>query len=410
MIFVYNLLIAAIWKLLLVIYKFHPKLNLFVQGREDTFPTLKHELKLKDKVIWVHAASLGEFEQGLPIIEKLKESYPNYTILLTFFSPSGFKIKKNTAAADIVTYLPWDTKSNVGLFLDLVQPRLVVFIKYDIWPNYLLILQERKIPAFLISARFYKKQIFFSWYGSFMRNVLSSFEHIYVQDKSSQTLLNTININNTTVAGDTRLDRVLSILDQDNTLGFMELFTKGQCIVAGSTWAEDEEVLIPYINNCILPVTFVIAPHEINEQHIAQLQAAITKKTTRYTKLGHSNLEATEVLIVDTIGLLTKIYSYATLSYVGGGFKTGLHNILEPAVFGIPVIIGPHYDNFIEAKELVQLGGVLPISDRENLREKLNGLLAATTLRNEIGSINKTYIIKSKGASTIILKGIASYL
>ncbi|WP_338039255.1 3-deoxy-D-manno-octulosonic acid transferase [Maribacter litopenaei] len=268
--------------------------------------------------------------------------YPNYKILLTFFSPSGYEVKKNSSPADITSYLPVDIPTKVTSFLDAARPALAIFIKYEIWPNYLYALKKRRIPTLLISARFKPDKIYFKNYGGFMRKVLGRFSHIYVQDKTSMQLLNNIGINNVNVAGDTRLDRVSEILQRDNSVDILESFCKGDdCLVAGSTWPEDESILIEYINNAPDDRKFIIAPHNIKENHINSLFHSIGKKTQLFTKLATKPLEDTQVLILDTIGILTKIYSYATLAYVGGGFATGLHNTLEPAVFGIPVIIGP---------------------------------------------------------------------
>lgn len=355
-------------------------------------------------IIWVHTASLGEFEQGLPIIEQLKKNYPEYRILVTFFSPSGYEVKKNTAAADLVTYLPMDTKKNAIKFLDLVNPKLVIFVKYEIWPNYLRALSQRNIPTLLISALFKENQIYFKSYGGFMRKTLHNFTHIFVQDTKSIELLSKINIKNTAISGDTRFDRVIEILERDNNLAFMENFKNGaKTLVAGSTWPDDEEVLVPYINTGESSLKFVLAPHNIKPEHINKLKSSINKKTILYSELENKDLSAYEVLIIDTIGLLTKIYSYAEISYVGGGFATGLHNTLEPAVYGIPVIIGPSFKGFKEAEDLVNKGGVLVVKSPAEFFTLVNDLLKDEEHLKRTGDINSTYVSENKGASIQIM-------
>ena len=359
----------------------------------------------------MHAASLGEFEQGLPIIEKLRTEYPSHKILVTFFSPSGYEVKKNTSAADVVCYLPMDTQGNASRFLDIVRPELALFVKYEIWPNYLRELQKRKIPAILISAIFKKEQIYFKGYGGFMRKALKTFSHIFLQDEASKQLLETIEIKNTSVCGDTRLDRVSEILKRDNQLSFMEHFKKNRlCFVAGSARPEDENILIDYINNAPKNLKYVLAPHKINKDKILGLAGAILKKTVLYSKIDENTIGDYEVLIIDHIGLLTKIYSYADFAYVGGGFATGLHNTLEPAVFGVPVIIGPNYKGFKEAEELVTQKGIVPIKDSWQFGELMKKLLENDDYRSKTGAINASYIAKNKGASIQIMEFIRTLL
>lgn len=379
-------------------------MKLFVNGRKDTFAVLNESISKDDPVIWMHAASLGEFEQGLPIIERLKQEFPTYKILVTFFSPSGYEVKKNTSAADIVTYLPIDTLKNAKQFIALTNPKLVLFIKYEIWPNYLKILKEKEIPTVLVSAIFKKEQLYFKGYGAFMRRTLKTFSHIFVQNESSEKLLASIKIKNTTVSGDTRLDRVSEILERDNSLSFMNKFKNGQpCLVAGSTWPEDEAILIDYINNSPKKLKYVIAPHTIKTEKILGLAGAISKKTALLSKIDENTIGDYDVLIIDNIGMLTKIYSYADMAYVGGGFATGLHNTLEPAVFGIPVIIGPNYQGFKEAEDLVDEKGILPIADAWGFSELMKKLLTNPELIKQAGEINAFYISKNKGASIQII-------
>ncbi len=386
-------------------------MKLFVEGRKETFSILEKSISQSDNIIWVHVASLGEFEQGLPIIEKLRIEKPSYKILITFFSPSGYEVKKNTSAADVVAYLPLDTKGNVKRFLALTQPKLVLFVKYEIWPNYMMGLESRKIPSLLISAIFKKEQVYFKWYGNFMRKSLAAFSHIFVQNEKSKELLKSINIVNTTVNGDTRLDRVSEILERDNTLPIIETFKNDTlCLVAGSTWGEDEAILLDFINTTSKKLKYILAPHKIEKEKILGLAGSISKKTVLFSNSNLKTVHNYDVLIVDNIGMLTKIYNYADIAYIGGGFSTGLHNTLEPAVYGIPVIIGPNYEGFQEAEDLVAQKGILPIQDSRSLGEILKKLLDNSELLKRTGQINASYITKNKGASIQIMDHIRTLL
>ncbi|MGB5355885.1 MAG: glycosyltransferase N-terminal domain-containing protein [Eudoraea sp.] len=380
-------------------------------GRKNLFAHLQENINPKDQIIWMHAASLGEYEQGLPVLELLKKEYPSYKFLISFFSPSGYEVKKTSHEADYISYLPLDTHKNVNEYLAIVNPVLAIFIKYEIWPNMLKGLSERNIPSLLISSIFNEKQSYFKWYGAFMRKALFSFEHIFVQDIKSQSLLNSIGYHKVDIGGDTRLDRVFKILSQNNHLEFIENFKKASfCFVMGSTWAEDEEILTPYINATEGNMKYIIAPHKINASHLVSLQKTITKKSmllSEYIDHGTSDIE---VLIIDNIGLLTKIYSYADMAYVGGGFATGLHNTLEPAAYGIPVIIGPKYHGFKEAEELVELNGLLPITTLQEFTEKADILYHNDSYRKKVGAINKAYVTNNKGASIQIVEHIRRLL
>ena len=408
----YNLIAISTSAILKVLALANSKLSLFVKGRRESLPKIKQSIAKEDKVIWIHAASLGEYEQGLPVLEKLKLLYPHYKTLLTFFSPSGYEVKKNSNVADVICYLPLDTKSNVSAFLDIAHPDIAIFIKYEIWPNYLVALNERNTPTFLISAIFKKNQIFFKSYGGFMRKTLNNFTHIFVQNKKSHSLLNSIGFNKVTIAGDTRFDRVSEIVDQHNELNFMENFKQNQfCFIAGSTWPEDEHLIIDYINQCNYPIKFVLAPHTMKSNHIQEIIQSIEKPVVSYTDLNENiNLADYEVIIIDTIGLLTKIYSYAEIAYVGGGFATGLHNTLEPAVFGIPVIIGPKFEGFAEAEELVQLGGVISINSSEELQHNIDTFFSQQQKRQQTGQINTKFIKEKAGATQQILNALNSVL
>nr|WP_313795283.1 glycosyltransferase N-terminal domain-containing protein [uncultured Allomuricauda sp.] len=408
--FLYSFLIFISWNVLKVIAIFSSKIKLFVSGRKNTFSILNSKNLAGDSTIWLHTASLGEYEQGLPILERLKREYPKYKIVLTFFSPSGYEVKKDKTPADCVVYLPLDTQKNAKQFIETINPEIAIFIKYEIWPNYLRELKLRNIQTILVSAIFSKRQIFFKPFGGFMRNSLKSFNHFFVQDQSSQKLLNSIGIKNVTISGDTRFDRVTEILGQENSLDFMNSF-KGNdlCLVAGSTWPEDEEIIIDFINTSQKTIKYVIAPHTIKPAHIEKIEVGITKKTIRFSNKGN-DLPNCEVIIIDTIGLLTKIYSYADIAYVGGAFATGLHNTLEPAVFGIPVVIGPNYTGFKEAEDLVNKKGIHPISNAQEFNDVMSLFLEDDSFKEKMGKINLEYIQGNVGSTQKILNYIKSVL
>ena len=409
---IYNILTYIADFHIKIIAQFNPKLKLGVKGRAETFNVLKANISSQDKVIWFHCASLGEYEQGLPVFEKIKLQYPKYKIVLSFFSPSGYEIRKNAPIADVVVYLPLDTKQNAKYFLNLVHPELVVFVKYEFWPNYLNELKKRRIRSILISALFRKDQNFFKSYGAWMRKSLHAFEHIFVQNEASKKLLNTINYTNVTVSGDTRFDRVSNQLQIDNSLDFIEKFKGNElCVVAGSTWPEDEQLFIDYINAVETNTKFIIAPHNIKPQQIESLKKAIQKKTVLFSEKEHTDLIDAQVFIIDTIGILTKIYSYANIAYVGGAMgSTGLHNTLEPAVFGIPVLIGPNYKGFKEAEDLVSQKGALCVTTKTEFNTIMNQLTSNIEFRTKTGKINAQYVLKNKGASIQIVAYIHTLL
>jgi len=371
-----------------------------VKGRAKTFRVLKSTISSQDNVIWFHCASLGEYEQGLPVFEEIKSIYPNHKIVLSFFSPSGFEIRKKNPLTDIVVYLPLDTKRNAKTFLELAHPELVIFVKYEIWPNYLNELSQRKIKTLLISALFRKEQSFYKFYGTLMRKSLKAFEHFFVQNELSKTLLKTIGFTNVTVSGDTRFDRVSNQLKIDNTLDFIEEFKqKRLCIVAGSTWPDDENLLVNFINSVSENVKFILAPHNIKPKQIEILKASINKKTILFSEKENLDISNYQVFIVDTIGILSKIYSYADIVYVGGAIgNTGLHNTLEPAVFGVPIIIGDNYEKFPEAKDMIKNGGVYSVSNQKELSFTIDSLIIDIEKRNQSGDANKAYITKNCGA------------
>lgn len=408
MFFIYNLLLVFADFLLKIIALFNPKVKLFVDGRKSVFKTLSNKIKVYDKTIWFHAASLGEYEQGLPVMERMKRRFPNHLIVLTFFSPSGYEVRKNNTVADVTVYLPLDTKSNALKFMKIVRPDMAFFIKYEYWPNYLNELKKRQTPTYLISGIFRENQLFFKWYGGFYRNALATFEHFFVQNSNSKGLLSKIGKTNVSVSGDTRFDRVAAILEKDNSLDFISDFKNNKLtIVAGSSWPKDEEQLIDFINSTSFDVKFIFAPHNINQGEIQELKNSISKKVVLFSEKDSKNLAEYDVLIVDTIGILTKIYSYADIAYVGGGFGTaGLHNTLEPATFGIPIIIGPNFQKFSEAVALVNSGGCVSVNTKTELEETLSLLIQNEDIRHEKGCICSTFVQMNKGATDVIMKYI----
>ena len=409
MLFLYNLVISIAGFFLKIIALFSPKIKLFTEGRKNVFAILEEKIKPSDKTIWFHSASLGEYEQGLPVIEKIKEKYPSHKIIVTFFSPSGYEVRKNNTVADVTVYLPLDTKKNAKHFLKLVHPELVFFIKYEFWLNYLKELKTNKIPAYLISGIFRDSQMFFKWYGGFYRKALETFTYFFVQNQSSKEKIEAIGFHNVIVSGDTRFDRVNAILERDNSLDFIETFKNNQTtIIIGSSWPKDETLLINYINQASENIKFIIAPHNIKTDQILNLKSQITKSTLLFSEKENKNPADYNVFIIDTVGLLTKIYSYGTIAYVGGGFgNPGIHNILEPAAFGIPIVIGPNYSNFAEATELVNLGGCMVISGQEELKQTFDQLITDQIFLKEKGQICKSYIQNNKGATNRIMKVIS---
>jgi 3-deoxy-D-manno-octulosonic-acid transferase len=394
--------------LLKIMALFNPKMKLFVDGRKVVFPVLEQKIKPSDKTIWFHAASLGEYEQGLPVIEKIKEQFPLHKIVVTFFSPSGYEVRKNNTVADVTVYLPLDTKKNAQQFLQLVHPDLVFFIKYEYWPNYLFELKKSNTKTYLVSGILRPNQLFFKWYGGFYRDALDAFTYFFVQNETSKKLLQQLGKSNVAISGDTRFDRVATILEKDNSLDFISDFKDNKLtIVVGSSWPKDEDLIVNFINSNTLNVKFIIAPHNIKEDQIQQLKNSITKKTVLFSEKEGKQLADFDVFIIDTIGILTKIYSYADIAYVGGGFgNPGVHNVLEPATFGVPILIGPNYSHFAEAIALVNMEACVSVNNQKELNEALENLIHNDDIRNEKGHMCSTFVQMNKGATSIILKHI----
>ncbi len=382
---------------------FNVKAKLWVDGRKELISRLPASITKAKKLVWFHCASLGEFEQGRPLIETIRQTNSNVKILVTFFSPSGYEIRKNYTGADHVCYLPLDTKQKSKQFINAINPDLVVFVKYEFWFNHLREIKNRQIPLYLVSAIFRKKQSFFRWYGAWYRKMLQYFTHIFVQDQNSVKLLANININNASHAGDTRFDRVVAIADQSKEVSIVEQFKNThQLIVAGSTWEQDETLLAQYMEQCPATIKLVIAPHEIDNSHINKIEQLFNVPTARFTNTATSNLEEVKVLIIDNIGYLSSIYKYADVAYVGGAFKTGLHNVLEPAAFGVPVIFGPVYNKFSEAVGLIAAKGAFSIQNYTQLKAKFEWLFFDKNNLKQSSELAGDFVKKNCGATQVI--------
>lgn len=379
---------------------FNPKAKKWLVGRKDIFQQLQSSFSGNEKIVWMHCASLGEFEQGRPLLEKIKKEATEFKILLTFFSPSGFEIRKNYPLADYIFYLPIDSKSNARQFLDIVKPSISIFVKYEFWYHYLNQLHQRNIPTYLISAIFRKEQIFFKWHGSLHQKMLTFFHHLFVQDEPSKTLLLQKQNLPISIVGDTRIDRVLEISNQAKNYSLIDAFVgTADILVGGSTWQPDEAILIPFINEASNHRwKFIIAPHEIHESHISNIEKQLTTSSIRYSQANTINASAAKVLIIDNIGMLSSLYKYGKVAYIGGGFGNGIHNTLEPIAFGLPTIFGTNYQKFEEAKYLVESKGGFSISNFEQFKKVMRDL-EKEKFYNNASTKAKEYILKNKGAT-----------
>lgn len=387
---------------------FNEKAKLFIAGRKNWEQNLISKIDPTAKYIWVHCASLGEFEQGRPLIEAIKEQFHEYKIVLTFFSPSGFEIRKNYALADVVAYLPLDTKQNALTFISFVNPEKVFFVKYEYWFNYINELHTRKIPLYLVSAIFRKEQLFFSktpW-GKWYLKMLLNIEHLFVQNEISGDLLKSVGIKNYTVSGDTRFDRVAAIAAGVKEIPPIEKFKDNSLLlVAGSTWKPDEEFLAAFINQSN-NIKFIIAPHEVSAANVSRLKQSITKPVIEYSKVKEDEIAGHQVIIIDSIGLLSSLYRYGDIAYIGGGFGVGIHNILEAATFGLPVVFGPNYRKFKEAVDLTAEGGAFTIDSQAGLNDALYKLIENETFRTSAAEISKNYVAKNVGSTAVIIKKV----
>ena len=403
----YNLgLILYAWAVRLAALR-HKKARLWIDGRRDLFRRMRETIDPEARIIWIHVASLGEFEQGRPIIENLRKTHPEYKILLTFFSPSGYEIRKDYKGADYLFYLPLDTSRNARRFLDIAHPEIAIFVKYEYWLNLLRELRRRKVRTYIVSAIFRRNSIFFRPYGGWWRQALETFDVLFVQNEESKELLASLGFDNVLVAGDTRFDRVAEITRTAKRIDIIDRF-KGdnRLFVAGSTWGPDEELLIRLINDNP-EVKFIIAPHEMDEGRIARIIGEVRGGTLRYTQCtSRTGYGSRQVLILDTVGILASVYSYATWSYIGGGFGVGIHNTLEAATFGLPVAFGPNYEKFKEARDLVTLGAARSVTDYEQLRDWFTPLRDNEVFLQKTSRIAKDYTTRHQGATSIIIKTI----
>ena len=377
-----------------------------VKGHREVFDLLKSKVDPKAQYIWFHAASLGEFEQGRPLIERIRKEYPQYKILQTFFSPSGYEVRKNYDGADIVCYLPIDTTANAKKFIELVNPCMVFFVKYEFWHNYLNTLYQKGIPTYSVSSIFRPNQIFFRWYGKSYQQVLKTFAHLFVQNEESKQLLAGIGINNTTVVGDTRFDRVLDICAAAKQLPLVQKF-KGDALtfVAGSSWGPDEDIFIKYFN-AHPEMKLIIAPHVVNDGHLKEIESKLQRSSIRYTQATEENVGKADCLIIDCYGLLSSIYRYGEISYIGGGFGVGIHNVLEAAVYGIPVIFGPNNKKFREAQHLLANEGGFEINGYDDFERLMNKFLTDEAYLKQSGKAAGDYVKGNAGAMELILKNI----
>ncbi len=405
--FLYNIFIYIYWGIIQIASLFNPKAKLWIKGRKNIFQELDRINPTGKKLVWFHAASLGEFEQGRPIIEGFRKKFPDYKILLTFFSPSGYEPRKKYEYADFICYMPIDTFRQAKRFIDLVKPDIVFFIKYEFWFNYLKILSRKHIPVYIISAIFRKEQHFFKPYGFWFRKQLNCFTHFFVQNENSKQLLDAIGFKNVTVSGDTRFDRVFMAADQKKAFPLIEQFKGASSLfVAGSSWSVDEYLIKALVDENMHDLKFLIAPHEIHKSHIDEILKKMTGRTILFSQANETNIHNADILIIDSIGILLHLYQYATITYIGGGFGKSIHNILESAAFGNPVLFGPNHTKFQEADDLIKQGGGFCINDSKELIRKVKQLLEDKSYLENTSSICSKYVLQNKGATEIILQYI----
>jgi 3-deoxy-D-manno-octulosonic-acid transferase len=399
----YRIFIRIYGAILWTAASFNIKARKLKSGRGGLFANLESLLLRDERYVWFHCASLGEFEQGRPVLEYFRQKHPDIKILLTFYSPSGYEVRKNYKQADIVSYLPLDTLTNVNRFLDLVKPELAIFVKYEFWPNFLIGLNKRGIPTISISAIFRQNQVYFWDFGQFFKNVLRSVNHYFVQDIQSKQLLESIGITNVTIAGDTRFDRVWELASQPVKFEEIKQFIGDQqCFIAGSTWKADEELIIDYFMERD-DWKVILVPHEIKPELISAIMDRCKDTAILHSTMDSNPPSNAKFLIIDTVGKLNKIYKYADIAYVGGGFGKGIHNILEPAVWGKPVIIGPQYQKFKEAKGLVDLKTAFPLLKKEDF-PKIIKSLSDPEKRKALGEISRKYVEDHTGATALIVE------
>jgi len=404
--FLYDIGITFYTVLLRLISPFHPKARLWVEGRKDLFEQMEQTIEKGTAPIWFHFASLGEFEQGRSVMEAIRKKYPEEKIVITFFSPSGYEIRKNTALADYVFYLPTDTAAHARKFLDIVQPKFALFTKYEYWYHYFRVLRTRNIPLFVISAIFREEQVFFKWYGGFFRNILKNVSFFFAQNRDSVLWLRAIRIRQAGLGGDTRFDRVVELPKHQRNIPEAEQFLNGhtQVLVAGSTWTPDERILAE-----LFAVRedwkMLLAPHEIHEAHLQEIKQLFPDALffSRFANYTATEIEKASVLVIDNIGMLSSLYGYGRIAYIGGGFGTGIHNTLEAATYGMPVVFGPNYARFQEAVDLIAIGSAFPVGNAEELKRMVQAL-SDEEKRAVVGEAAQQYVQEKAGATQIIMK------
>lgn len=384
-----------------VVSLFNRKARLLIRGHRDTWRILRSQIG-NGRYVWFHAASLGEFEQGRPLMERLRREHPEKRILLTFFSPSGYEVRKNYEGADVVCYLPFDTPLNARKFVRLAKPEMAFFIKYEFWRNYIDVLYHQEIPVYSVSSIFRENQIFFRPYGYKYARVLRRITHLFVQNEASRELLKRLGVTQVSVVGDTRFDRVIDIRRQARELPVAEAATRqGHVIVAGSTWPPDEDILIPYFNShpdCRL----ILAPHVVSEDHLREIEQKLQRPALRYSQTTPESAAKADCLLIDGYGLLSSIYRYATVAYVGGGFGVGIHNVPEAAVYGVPVFFGPNNRKFREARELIEAGGCFEIHSADDFNRQADRLFADAQALTQAGQAAGRYISSNAGATDAV--------
>lgn len=410
--FIYNIFIFAYRLVIGIVAIFNAKASLWVKGRKSILKTIANAVNSDEEIIWFHCASLGEFEQGRPIIEHIKSSHPEIKIFLTFFSPSGYEIRKNYQYADYIFYLPYDSPRNAKRFVEIVNPQMAIFVKYEFWFNYFIQLKKNNISLYLVSGVFRKDQHFFKSWAYWQRMQLKNFDYFFLQDENSASLLSRIGFTNHMVTGDTRFDRVSEIVDEKIDLPIIDKFKNGKSVLcAGSSWPPDEDIILDFLNSGNLDSTkelkLIIAPHDISTKHIEEL----LKKFKDYKPLLYSKLKTnsekisnSKILIINSIGLLNKLYRFADIAYIGGGFGVAIHNLLEPAVYGIPIIYGPNHKNFREAIELAESQGGFPINSKVDFKNIMNKLLTDKDFYEMYSRAAGEYIRKNTGSSDMVLK------
>ena len=404
MVLFYNLSIWFYVATIKIVALFNAKAKQWVAGRKNIFSQIEKALNGNEDIAWFHASSLGEFEQGRPVIESFREKHPNYKIFLTFFSPSGYEIRKNYEGADYIFYLPKDSKLNAKRLINLVNPKIVFFVKYEYWYHYLKKLKKDKIPTYIFSAIFREKQLFFKWYGAWYRKMLSCFTKIYVQNETSKQLLKKINISNVEVGGDTRFDRVFALTQSTKSFSLIKKFVKDSTvIVAGSTWEKDEEIIAEYAKSQNEKVKWIIAPHEVHNSHIEKIISLFKIPVLKFSEANNKNISSYNILLIDSIGILSSLYKYGNLAYIGGGFGVGIHNTLEAATFGLPVVFGPNYKRFQEACDLIELSLGFSIKNFKEFESIFNKMLTDENFRTECGKNASKYINKMRGGTEKII-------